>query len=165
MDVKLLQSKGNSFIKKFIAAILVMTLTMVDFALLGVETISLATDAVSAGTATNNRNVTFDSYFKDNEGAIVPNKEVSIDSNDVKLFIQVAVKNEGYFNGSISLDKSNFKLKDEIKNNIINKIEENTITLNQINSGETIEFEVGISPIKEDVISNYVKRHINKWYI
>ena len=151
MEVKIMR---NDIIKKFVALLLIVVLTMADFALLGIEVVSYAADALSTGTATNNKNVTFDSYFKDSNGTIVSSKEENISSNDMKLFVQVSVKNEGYFNGTITIGESNFKLKSDIRSSSINKIEGNIVTLNQINSGETVDIELGIEPIKEDTISS-----------
>ena len=151
MEVKIMK---NDIIKKFVALLLIVVLTMADFALLGIEVVSYAADALSTGTATNNKNVTFDSYFKDSNGTIVSSKEENISSNDMKLFVQVSVKNEGYFNGTITIGESNFKLKSDIRSSSINKIEGNVVTLNQINSGETVDIELGIEPIKEDTINS-----------
>ena len=151
MEVKIMK---NDIIKKFVALLLIVVLTMADFALLGIEVVSYAADALSTGTATNNKNVTFDSYFKDSNGTILSSKEENISSNDMKLFVQVSVKNEGYFNGTITIGESNFKLKSDIRSSSINKIEGNVVTLNQINSGETVDIELGIEPIKEDTINS-----------
>lgn len=152
MNFKLAESIKNDVIKKMIALLLIVVLTMFDFILLGTEIVSYAADAIE--TATNNKNVTFDVYFKDESGAILTEKEEKINNDNIHLFVHVSVKNDGYFNGTISLDKGNFNLKNEILSSSINKIEENTITLNQINSGEIVEFEVGITPVKDDIINS-----------
>lgn len=152
MNFKLVESTQNSVIKKIVAFLLIVVLTMFDFILLGTEMVSYAADAVE--TATSNKNVTFDTYFKDKNGLIITEKDEKINSKDIKLFVRVSVKNDGYFNGTISLEESNFNLKNEILHTSINKIENNTITLNQINSGEVAEFEIGIEPIKEDTINS-----------
>ena len=154
MNFKLVELTRNSIIKKIVASLLIVALTMVNFIIVGIETVSYAIDAFEVGTATNNKNVTFDSYFKDTEGKILTEKEEKIDSKDMKLFVQVSVKNDGYFNGQILLEEGNFKLKNEILSAGINKIEGNSITLNQINSGETLEIEVGIEPLREDIINS-----------
>ena len=151
MEVKIIR---NDIIKKIIAFLLIVVLTMVDFALLGVEAVSYAVDAFSIDTPTNNKNVTFDCYFKDQNGTMITSKEENISNGDMKLFAQVSVKNEGYFNGTVTINEGNFKLKSYIHNNNINKIEGNVITLNQINSGETVELELGIEAVKEDTISS-----------
>ena len=154
MNYTLFDLTKNSIIKKLIASILIVSLTMVNFILVGIETVSYAADAFEVGTPTNNKNVTFDSYFKDAEGKIISEKEEKIDSNDMKLFVHISVKNEGYFNGTISLENSNFRFNNKLMNPSINKIEGNTITLNQINSGEAVEIAIGIEPIREETINS-----------
>lgn len=154
MNHMLVELIENSVTKKIIALLLIVALTMVDFILFGIETVSYAADILETGTATNNKNVTFDCYFKDTEGKILNEKEENIDSNNMKLFLQVSVKNDGYFIGNITIGDANFKLKNEILSNSINKIEGNTIYLNQINSGEAVEMEIGIEPIKDDTINS-----------
>lgn len=150
MEVKIVK---RDIFKKIIAFLLIVVLTMVDFALLGVEVVSYAANELSTGTATNNKNVIFDSYFKDQNGTMTTYKEENILNKDMKLFVKVSVKNEGYFNGTITINESNFKLKNDIRSNGVNKIEGNVVTLNQINSDEAVEIELGIEPIKEDTIS------------
>lgn len=154
MESITVQIEKSSIIRKLVAIILLITLTMVDFAFVGIETVSYAADALSTGTTTNNKNVTFDAFFKDASGVESASKEESIISKDMKLFVRVSVKNDGYFNGEVTLGESNFKIKNEVLSESINKIEENKITLNQINSGEAVEFELGIEPIKNDTISS-----------
>lgn len=126
----------KDLLKPIVAILLIITLTMANFILLGVNAVSYAANTLSQGTKTNNENVTFDAYLE-NE----------------KLYMQVSVKNDGYFNGTIALENGNFKLKNEVLSDKINKIEGNTITLKQINSGATAEIEVGIEAIKDDSIS------------
>lgn len=154
MNLKLVGLAQNNIVKKLIALLLVVVLTMFDFMLLGFEIVSYAADTLEVGTATNNKNVTFDSYFKDANGNIITEKEEKINSEDIKLFVQVSVKNDGYFNGTVSLENSNFNLKNEVLSNSINKIEGNTITLNQINSGEVAEIEIGIEPVRDNIIES-----------
>lgn len=152
MEVKIVNAGQSSIIKKIVAIMLILVLTMADFALVGIETVSYAADLLNMGAATNNRNVTFDTYFKDLNGNKISSKEESITSGEMKLYAQISVKNDGYFNGSISLENSNFKIRNEILSDSINKIEGNTITFNQINADETAEIELGIEPILEDAI-------------
>lgn len=143
----------ENLLKPIIAIILIITLTMANFVLLGVSAVSYAADEINKNIATNNENVTFNSYFKNESKSTVGSKEEKMNSNDIRLYMQISVKNEGYFNGKITLGDSNFKLKEEVLSSGINKIEGNTIILNQINSSKTVEIEVGIEPVKEDKIN------------
>lgn len=138
-------------ILKFITTItLIMTLTMANFIAICAEAVSYAADNVNDNKVTNNKNVEFETYFKDKEGNKVENLDTYINSDGLKLFFQLAVKKEGYFNGMIRLNESNFKFKTDILSETVNKIEENTIYLNQIKAGDSIEIEVGIELFKDN---------------
>ncbi len=121
-------------ILKFVTAmLLVITLTMINFIYVGVGFASLAAESVS----TNHKNVEFTADLK----------------SENLLTISVTVKNEGYFNGEITLENSNFNLKNS-SNEYVNKVEGNKITLNQINAGATASFDVEIELIKSDVFDS-----------
>ena len=120
--------KGK-IIKIVTVMLLLITLTMVNFIYVGAGFVSLAAEDVS----TNHRNVEFTAELK----------------SENLLTLSVAVKNEGYFNGEITLDNSNFNLKNS-SSEYVNKIEGNKITLNQINAGTTASFDVEIEPVKDD---------------
>lgn len=122
--------KGN-ILKVLTVLMLITVLTMINFIYVGAGFISLAAESSS----TNHKNIEFTSQLK--EGDI--------------LTLAVTVKNEGYFNGEITLENSNFKLKNT-ESEYVNKIEGNKITLNQINAGTTASFDVAIEPVKDDVL-------------
>lgn len=115
----------NKIFKMSIILVMILTMTMTNFIFVGASLISYATDDIS----TNHKNVEFEAYFKEGE------KDV--------LYLRVNVNKEGYFNGNIQLVDSNFKLK-ESNSEYVNKIENNTITLNQINAGTTAEIEIEV---------------------
>ena len=127
----------RKILKITMVILLLMTLTMTNFIFVGANLYSYAADNI----ATNHQNVEFDAYLKDEE----------IDGEKVPtLSLKISVKKEGYFNGEISLEDSNFKLKESSSSNYVNKIENNIIMLNQINSGVTAQFDVEIEPVKEE---------------
>ena len=109
--------------------LLLITLTMINFIYVGVGFVSLAAESVS----TNHRNIEYTAELK----------------SENLLTLSVTVKNEGYFNGEITLENSNFKLKNS-SSEFVNKIEGNKITLNQINAGSTASFDVEVEPVKDD---------------
>lgn len=120
----------NKVFKISVILVMILTMTMTNFIFVGANLISYAVDNV----ATNYKNVEFQAYLK----------------NDTTLSLQVSVKNEGYFNGDIALgEKSNFALKGS-ESKYVNKMENNTITLNKINSGETAEIDIEIEPVKKE---------------
>ena len=120
--------KGK-IIKIVTAMLLLITLTMVNFIYVGAGFVSLAAENVS----TNHKNVEFTAALK----------------SENLLTLSVTIKNEGYFNGEITLENSNFNLKNS-SSEYVNKIEGNKITLNQINAGTTASFDVEIEPVKND---------------
>ena len=110
--------------------VLLALLTVPNFIYVGV---GLASYAVS-NTATSHQNVEFDAELK--EGNI--------------LSIAINVKREGYFNGEITLENSNFTFDTETTNTYINKIESNKIFLNQINAGTNAQIDLKIKPIESE---------------
>ena len=132
----------NKVLKTILTVVMIIALTIADFVLLGTNLLTYALEI----------NVAFDSYFKTEQGAEVNKIDYPIDSSEMKLYMKVTVKNDGYFDGVITLDDSNFRFKQEIlseSEGIVNKIEENVITLNRIQNGKTVEVVVGIEPIIE----------------
>lgn len=136
-------------IQKVIASLIIFTMIMVQYAIVGFTAITYAIDMLS----TQSENVQFKAYFVENdkETATI---ERSIENKDLKLNIDVSVKNEGYFNGTISLENAGFRIKDEsIINNNVKEIKDNVIYLNQINAEDTAHIEVGIEFLNENEIS------------
>lgn len=135
----------NQKILKIITVLmLVITLTMANFVLLCADVVTYAADTINADKSTNNKNVEFTTYLKNDKGEKVNSLDAKINAEDLKLYFQITVKQEGLFNGDIVLNDANFKFKTDFTDNSISKIEENKIYLNQINAGETKEIEVGI---------------------
>ena len=125
--------------------VMILTMTMTNFIFVGSNLISYAADEVT----TNHQNVEFKAYFKNKEGKEVTTLEKVIKEEETFLYLRVNVKKEGYFNGEISLENSNFTLK-ESDSNYVNKIENNTIYLNQINVGTSEEIKIKIEPMIEE---------------
>ena len=138
---------GKTIIQKVIAILIIMAMTLTDFAIIGVDVVSYAVDMV----ATNNNNVEFSAYFKkDNE--TFTNIDSKIDSDNLKLFVEISIKNEGYFNGQIELENSSFNFVGNYSSEYVKAVEGNTVTLNQINAGTTAVIELGIKYINSDNI-------------
>ena len=137
--------------------LLIITLTMANFLLLCVDVVSYAADTINLAKNTNHKNIEFMAYFKDENGNKIEEKDTYANSEDLKLYFQISVKQEGYFNGNILLNDANFKIKPDVLSDGINKIEGNTIYLNQINAGESKDLEVGIELLKnEEFDLNYI---------
>ncbi len=133
----------NKIFKMMISIILIITLTSVNFLLLGFNVVK-AVEQDSQEKATSHKNIEFMAYFKEGEKQ-VSKYEAKANVTDAKLYLQIAVKQEGYFNGKVTLENSNFKFKTDTKHERIQQIKENEIVLNQITAGETVEIPVGIT--------------------
>ncbi len=152
-----LSQKGKDFnmniltkkvFNKICAIIVIMLLTMSDFLLVGKSMVTYALDVVQ----TNNPNVDFVAYFMNENEEKLERVEKDIDAEEY-LYVDISVKNEGYFNGNISLKNSNFKISDEKLSQDISSISNNVVTLNQINAGTTSTIKLKIEANKEDVIT------------
>lgn len=135
----------NKVFKISVILVMILSMTMTNFIFVGKSLISYAAD----GIATNHKNVEFEAYFKDEEGKAVTTLEKEAKKEDTFLYLRMNIKREGYFNGEITLENSNFTLK-ETDSAYVNKIENNTIYLNQINVGTAEEIKVRIEPIEEE---------------
>ncbi len=136
---------NNKILKISIILIIVLSMTMSNFIFVGSSLISYAT----SDTATNHKNVEFKAYFKDKEGRETTIIEKETQKEETFLYLRAEVKKEGYFTGEITLENSNFNLKSS-DSPYINRIENNTIILNQINVGISEEIKVKIEPIEEE---------------
>lgn len=155
---------------KVLASLLVMTLTFANFILLGVyATNSYATieNLERQETVTNNENVTFDAYFKDEKQNTTHTVRKNMSSQDLKLYVSVQVK-KGYLkNAQIQVlgeDGSTSNLKVKSSNEALEYIESidettNTIGLKQVNSGTQLILEIPVIASKENQydLSNFSK--------
>lgn len=133
-------SNTGRIIQKFCAIAIIFIMTMADLVLIGAEFVSYAVNVAE----TNNSNVEFKAYFiEDNEPL---ETTATIDKNDLKIAIELGVKNDGYLsNAKLELaENSNFKFKTDTKSDFINSIDEQSITFKQINEGDSKKIEVGI---------------------
>ena len=134
----------KKLLKKILVILTIVMIISTDFFVLGTNLISYA---VNLDSATNNENIEFSVYFKDENGERVDKTTKSIKDENLKLYAEIKVKNEGYFtNGIIEVQDSNFNIKNEKLSNEITNIENNKIYLNQINAGSTVEIELNIEP-------------------
>lgn len=139
----------NNLGNKVIAIIVVMLLTMSDFLFVGASTVSYAIN----NAKTNSANVEFSTYFLNQAGEKVEKIEEDINKGDLYLYVDVTVKNEGYFNGSVTFNNNNFNVKPEVMSNDIAEISGNKVTLKQINAGTTTTIKLGVEAIKNNTIN------------
>lgn len=138
----------SKILKKLLAIVMIIMLTATDFFMLGTNLISYA---IELNNSTNNKNIEFSTYFKNENGERVESLTEAINREDLKLYAEIKVKEEGYFNGTIELEESNFNFKN-VTSNMVSSVEGNKVTLNQINAGDTVEIELPIQPIVEEKI-------------
>ena len=130
----------NKVLKVAIIMILIVAMTMSDFILIGMNIVQAVGNI---DNSTNHGNVKFAGYFK-NEEKKVSQSTYNINNEEIKLHMEVSIENDGYFDGVVTLDNSNFKIKQEILSEGISKIQGNTITLNRVRAGNIVEIEVEI---------------------
>ena len=140
---------GKRIIQKVVAIFIIMMMTLSDFAIVGINAISYAIDMV----ATNSDNVEFSAYFINANKDKVTDIESNIDAKDLKMYVEIAVKQEGYLNGQITLENSSFNLKNESSSEFVKQIEGNTVTLNKINANNIAVIELGVEYNNSEKIS------------
>ncbi len=130
--------------KKILALIMVFMIISTDFIVLGSN---LKSYAVESSSLTNNKNIEFSTYFKNEKGEKVEKLQTSIKNENLRLYAEITVKNEGYLcDATLELQNSNFNVKNNILSNSIASIDGNKVTLKQINAGETATIELDIEP-------------------
>ena len=104
-------------------------------------------EVFASGTMTTNQaNVEFDTYFKDNETKTKAAIKTIGEKN--YLYITIKVNNKGYLkNIVVDLDNPNFKVEDGFTAKEVSKIENNKIYFNQIVKGEAVELAIPIEMI------------------
>lgn len=145
----------SKIFRNIIALILVITLIGAHLIILGENTKVYALsdeELIKQDSSTNHKNVEFNAYL---EGE-THSKSFDINSKEAKIHINIKVKDTGYLeNGVIEFQNANFKIKDEIQNENIQKIDtvNNKLVLNRINNGSDINIELPIEILKNDNVS------------
>lgn len=141
----------RKIVKKILAILMIITIMSTDFFLLGSNLISYAAES---NNLTNNKNIEFSTYFKDSKGDKTEKLETSIKTENLKLYAEIKVKNEGYLiNSALELQNSNFNIKNTILSSSIASIEGNKVNLKQINAGSTEVIELEIEPAIGDTLT------------
>lgn len=149
-------------LKFLLILILVTTLTMTDFILLGNGIVlAIQEDLENQNAATNVKNVLFDAYFTNN-GQNVHTKEGQLNSEET-LILNVNVKEKGLLkDGKIKIENENFKiLKDKVENRYVKNInlETGEIELNEIIYQNNVTIELPIQFKKQDIFEeDYFER-------
>src|SRR5699024_8476808 len=97
--------------------------------------------------------VEFNTYFKNEKGESVSSLDIKATNLETSLYLYLNVKNEGYIrDAQIELQNPNFII-EEIDSPYVNGINDNIITLNQINAGRPVEIEIKIQMERKDSIN------------
>ena len=88
--------KVKTIFQKVVAVLTAFIILMTQYVITGLIETTYAIDLL----ATQSNNVQFRAYFMNGEEEVTE-IEKEINAKDLKLKIDVAVKNEGYFNGQI----------------------------------------------------------------
>ena len=134
-------------LQKIISMLILVCLLTTDFSILGIGLKSYA--------ANNTENIEFSAYFIDQNGNKLEKINQEVTNQELKLHLTISVKNEGYFNGSVKIEDSNFKIKtdEKIENNMIAELQSNSISLKQINAGTNVNIDLPIEVVKAEEIA------------
>ena len=137
----------KKMIKKLLAVMMIITILATDFFVLGS---SLKTYAAQATNEIEGYpNIYFSTYFKEGENE-VKQIEKSVKDKELKLYAKIGVNSD-----VDCLEDIQIQLKDNFDIISTNKgtIEGNTVKLNYIAAGSTVEVELGIEPRLSNKIS------------
>lgn len=143
-----MNSTRTNLINKICAILAIFALTVSDFVFVGKSAVSYAIDVVK----TNHANVEFSAYFQDENGEKIQRIEENIDK-EAYLYVDVSVKNEGYFDGEIKVADGNFNVKSDEISDGVSEIKDNVVKLKQINAGSTSKIKLAIEAKKENSIN------------
>lgn len=132
--------KKVSLLEKFIISILIISLTMTNFLVVGETLVSYAKDFVldSQTEATLNKNVKFDTYFKsDNGNTHYLVCDVNEQNSDMTFDLSV---DSGYLkDAKIELQNPNYVVRNVVDNSEkVQSATSSTISLKQVNAGEQL---------------------------
>ena len=156
----------KSLFNKICAMLVVIALTISDFLFVGQAAVSVAVDTIR----TNSSNVDFSVYFLDANNEKTEKLEENIDKGEEYLYVDISVKNEGYFNGTLTIDNNNFNIKNEVLSEYVADISSNVVKLNQINAGSNVTLKLAIEPINatsitREMLNSNTKVNLNGQYV
>lgn len=137
----------TKMINKICAILVIFALTVSDFLLIGKTAVSYAINVVK----TNHANIEYSAYFENEKGERIEKIEENIDKEEY-LYVEVSVKNEGYFNGEIKIADGNFNIKEDKLSEEVAEIKDNVVKLNQINAGSKATIKLAIEAKREENI-------------
>ena len=138
----------KKIIKKLLAVMMIITILATDFFVLGSSLVTYATQVTNE--IEGYPNIHFSTYFKEEENEV---KQInkSIKDKELKLYAKIGVNSDVdcLEDIQIKLNGNNFNIISSNKGTV----EENTVKLDYIAAGSTVEIELNIEPIFSDKIS------------
>lgn len=149
---------------KILAAFLVFTLTFSNFAFVSKSFATSILDSFFAEESTTGHpNVEFEAYLDEDKSQVIT---ANVNSEDLAIFLNLGVKDSGYLkDGKITIcateeEKLNFRLKGDFnETETIQLVEDDIISLKQINYGTDVVLEIPIEYQEEEYVNpNKVSR-------
>lgn len=133
-------------LKKIVTMFLVMMLLINSSAML---IISEAVDEIQI--LTNNKNVQFVAYFRDDSGNKVSKISKELNMYDMKLYLELSVEKEGYLeNAKITLKNNNFVFDTQNQIDGISQISEDSLNVYYIGAGENKRIEIKVKAKRDE---------------
>lgn len=155
----------EKILNKLVAMLVIFVLTISEFGLF-IQSVYAEYEALETQKAqTNNKNVAFDSYFK-NDGQKTHSKTINKNESG-SLFISLELKGGYIKSGTATLENPNFKV-DSTKINGASYVESNQINLGQIDANKEVEipfFFEKQDPISLDYFDRDTKVLLNGIYV
>ena len=150
-----MQVKRTKKLNALIALEIILTMTLYYFIFVGDAIITYAADLIES----LNPEIEMDAYFVDQNGNKLKEIEAAVNEENLNLYVDIAVKSEGCFNGAIYLNNSNFEIAKETVDENIVSVDGNKVNLKQIDGKSDVTINLKISPIKAD---SYKLENLNK---
>ena len=120
-----------------------------------ITSIVCAAEIIEQNILTSEENVTFNANIGNEESHDGYEYTADIDSKDTGLYLSIDVKNAGYLKDIVvHLENNNYKIDtSKVENEQIKSVTDNTIELNQINTGKGVNLLLPIYLDKKDIIA------------
>lgn len=127
--------KGN----KIMSGLIVFIMLLANLSPIGQV---IAADGLANQTAkTNNANVEADVYFQEGNG--ISHEAVKNIGEENTIVAKISVKEAGYLKDArVEFVDSNFKVLNQVDLSLVSSVNNNILTLNQINAGEDVEINI-----------------------
>ena len=159
----------KAVLTKATALMLAFILTFANVLLLGIyaqETIAITMQELEEQDVNvNNANMTFDAYFLEGEQGAetkIHSKVIDVETNNGTLYAEIKVTDGYLASGTISIQNTNINLMQiqELPESVQSiDVENNEVTLNKIESGETVILSL---PIKLNTASDFDVQNIDR---